>query len=372
MLRSVEALEPILDGWRALAELRGNAFITPEWFLAAIEHLEPGGEPVVVAVHGEDGVLLGVLPFVYERASRTLRFAGAGAGDRFHPAADLRDENLVAAAAAPALDRRGLGWRRLALDGVDVSADWWRTLTSALPSRSASVARPPAAYPYIPLAGRSWDQYLAGRSRQLRSQLGRKGRGLAKQHQVVFRQTRVRDEVDADLSSLFALHAARWQSRGRASSMADRSLPAFHSAFAAAALERGWLRLYVMEVDGAAAAAWYGWRLGDRWSYFQAGFDPAWSRQSVGFLLLAETIKDASEEQAAEYDLLLGDEPFKARFAEAERWGQTVVVVPAVHPIRLAAAAGSVARRLWRRLPSRLRERALSLRARREGRPHAS
>ena len=64
-----------------------------------------------------------------------------------------------------------------------------------------------------------------------------------------------------------------------------------------------------------AVAGWYGWRVGDRFSYYQAGFDPAWSRYSVGFLLLAETVREAIAEGAAEYDLLLGDEAFKARFA---------------------------------------------------------
>jgi CelD/BcsL family acetyltransferase involved in cellulose biosynthesis len=81
------------------------------------------------------------------------------------------------------------------------------------------------------------------------------------------------------------------------------------------------MRLYLLEVDGAAAAARYGWRVGDRFSYFQAGFEPAWSRQR-GFLLLAETVRAAIAE-GAEHDLLVGDEAFKARFATGERLGST-------------------------------------------------
>ena len=65
----------------------------------------------------------------------------------------------------------------------------------------------------------------------------------------------------------------------------------------------------------------------------QAGFEPAWSRYSVGFLLLAETVREAIAEGAVEYDLLVGDEAFKARFATGERLGSTVLLAPPISRI---------------------------------------
>jgi CelD/BcsL family acetyltransferase involved in cellulose biosynthesis len=113
----------------------------------------------------------------------------------------------------------------------------------------------------------------------------------------------------------------------------------FHREFTREAQGRGWLRLYLLEVDAAPVAGWYGWRLGNRFSYYQAGFDPAWGRYSVGFLLLAETVREAIAEGASEYDLLLGDEPFKARFATGRRLGRSVLLAPRVSRSRLAATA---------------------------------
>jgi CelD/BcsL family acetyltransferase involved in cellulose biosynthesis len=124
------------------------------------------------------------------------------------------------------------------------------------------------------------------------------------------------------------------------------------------------LRLYRLEVDGTAVAAWYGWRVGERFSYYQAGFDPSWSRYSVGFLLLAETIREAIHEGAAEYDLLLGDEAFKARFATDERLGRRVLLAPSISGGRLAAAAMGLARSAMRAMPAPARERVRALRNR--------
>ena len=117
-------------------------------------------------------------------------------------------------------------------------------------------------------------------------------------------------------------------------------------------------------MDGAAAAAWYGWHVGDRFSYYQAGFDPAWSRYSVGFLLLAETVREAIAEGAAEYDLLVGDEAFKSRFATGERLGSSVLLAPPVSRMRLMASVERVARSGWLAMPRPAREGIRTLRQR--------
>ena len=112
---------------------------------------------------------------------------------------------------------------------------------------------------------------------------------------------------------------------------------------------------------GAPVAAWYGWRLGERYSYYLAGFEPRWSDASVGLLLLAHTVREAIEEGAVEYDLLLGEEAYKQRFATASRPIETVILTRAFHPMRLVARAEATLWRAHRRLPPRIRERSRSL-----------
>jgi CelD/BcsL family acetyltransferase involved in cellulose biosynthesis len=189
-------------------------------------------------------------------------------------------------------------------------------------------------------------------------------RSLRRDHQVRLRRPGTAEEVSLDIGTLFDLHDARWEKRPGVSSIANPEARAFHREFATAARERGWLRLYLLEVDGAAVAAWYGWRVGGRFSYYQAGFDPAWSRYSVGFLLLAETVREAIAEGAAEYDLLLGNEAFKARFANGKRLGRSVQLVPPISRTRLASTAKGVVRSGVRAMPEAARGRLRALRNR--------
>jgi CelD/BcsL family acetyltransferase involved in cellulose biosynthesis len=359
------ALAPVLDEWRRLAAARGNAFLTPEWYLAALNILHRGAVPAVAVLRGGDGAVRGLFPFVDVRSSRRRRlisFPGTRFGDIFHPVAEQRDEVEVAAAVAPVLARHVGARCRFDLGRVGFGAGWWRELARAWPGRMTVVAQPEEVLPYIALDGFDWQGYLATRSGQFRSQLKRKMRSLERDHEVRLRRSETAEEVSNDLDTLFDLHDARWEERPGASSFANLEARDLHRAFAVAAHEHGWLRLYLLEVDGAAAAAWYGWHVGDRFSYYQAGFEPTWSRYSVGFLLLAETVREGIAEGAGEYDLLVGDEAFKGRFATGERLGSSVLLAPPISGTRLTASAKRVARSGVRAMPGPARDRIRAVR----------
>jgi CelD/BcsL family acetyltransferase involved in cellulose biosynthesis len=351
-----DGLGQVADSWRRLAAQRGNAFVTPEWYSAAISTLHRESSPAVAVIRETDGRIRGLMPMLSARprgAPRLLSFPATRYGDLYHPVAAEGDDERIAAAAAPILAQH-LG-RRCQLDvgRVDAAAGWWRELARAWPGPMTAVQRPVEALPYIELDGSSWEDYLSERSRGFRSQVGRKMRGLRRDHRVRLRRPASEQEVLGDLDTLFELHEARWAGRQVASAIADPGAREFHRRFMLEASRHRWLRLYLLEVDSEPVAGWYGWRVGDRFAYYQAGFDPAWGRYSVGFLLLAETVREAIAEGAAEYDLLLGDEPFKARFATAQRLGRSVLLAPPFSRPRLRATARAWLTRLRSRTTPR-------------------
>ena len=211
--------------------------------------------------------------------------------------------------------------------------------------------------PFVPLTGHTWDTFLGARSRNFRSQVRRKERALVDGEGAKFRATAVPGEVRADVAEFFRLHNSRWDEREGGSTITSPTVHAFHEDFAAAALERGWLRMSFLEVEGTAVAALYAWRIGGRYAYFQAGFDTAWADKSVGLVLMAHTVREAIEEGADEYDLLLGDETYKARFATDERAVETLVVAGALDPTRLLAQVDAGVRRATDGLSPELRAR---------------
>lgn len=354
LIDRIDRLGELEGEWRRLAVGRENAFVTPEWFFAWWRHYGEGHVPLAGAVWAGE-TLRGILPLVVSagRGRSTARFAGSGLGDHFHPVCGAADETGVAIAVAEAIHAAHARPPAIVLENVDSHAAWWRELGRALGVAPPLVDRE-STLPSASLAADGWDQYLARRSRNLRSQIGRRRRALERDHEVRVRSTEAAT-VEQDIATLFRLHDARWASRAGESSLRGERARRFHADFAAAAQRSGWLRLCFLELDGEAVAGWYGWRVGGRYAYYQAGFDPAWAERSVGFVLFTETIRAAVEEGVEEYDMLLGDEPFKLRFADSERPVCTAMLAPRLRPVRVAAAAESRLRRTAHRLPERVR-----------------
>jgi CelD/BcsL family acetyltransferase involved in cellulose biosynthesis len=160
---------------------------------------------------------------------------------------------------------------------------------------------------------RGWEAFLAGRSANFRQQVRRRERRLARSHELRFRLAADAHRLDDDLDLLFALHLVRW---GAASPFLRWE--AFHRDFARLALRRGWLRLWFLELDGRPVAAWHGFRFSGVESYYQAGRDPEMADESVGFVLLAHSIREAANDGMQEYRFLRGGEPYKYRFADSD------------------------------------------------------
>jgi hypothetical protein len=165
-----------------------------------------------------------------------------------------------------ALAERVPSWDLLLAERLPGDGEWERPLGAPVLRREDS--------PVIEIEGTSWDDFLASRSPNFRSQVRRKERKLAREHSLLFRLSDDPARLGDDLEKLFELHEARWGEAGSGALSGARA--AFHRDFAPLALERGWLRLWIAEVDGTPVAAWYGFRFGGTEWYYQSGRDPAW------------------------------------------------------------------------------------------------
>jgi CelD/BcsL family acetyltransferase involved in cellulose biosynthesis len=275
------------DAWRAHGEARANVCVTPEWARAWLAVQGERARPRIAVSRDAGGEVRGVMPMARVRlgAASLLRFAGYDLGDVFHPACAEGDEEAVAAECVSALAAEA-GFGGAILDFVPAGAGW---PAAAARASGLAIGRPYRGnvLPWIDLSDGSWEDYLATRSRNLRSQVRRKTKAVVRDFDAVLRPADSAT-LAADFDALAELHERRW--RG-GSSVFGPGPRRFHAGFAAAALRRAWLRLGVLELRGEPAAALYGWHLGDRYFYYQAGFDPGFERESVGFVLLARTIR---------------------------------------------------------------------------------
>jgi CelD/BcsL family acetyltransferase involved in cellulose biosynthesis len=325
----LDGFDAIAADWDALAESAAGVFSTALWSRVWWKHFGAGRELLLHAARSADGSLAVVLPLYAWRARlpRVIRFLGHGPGDELGPVYARGEHDAASRMLRAALD--GLDWDVFFAEQLPGEEPWPGLLAGRVWRREACPSlRLPA----------SWDDYLAGRSPNFREQLRRREAGLRRAGDVV---TRLADEttLDRDLDALFSLHRARW-----GSTPTDFGDTAFHREVAREALARGWLRLWLLELDGDPVAAWHGFQVGTVCSYYQAGREPAFDRHSVGFVLMAHSIRSAVAEGATEYRFGRGDEAFKSRFASGDPGLDTVLLTRGA--VGAAALAGArVARR---------------------------
>ena len=299
-----DSLPPLSAEWDALALASRSVFATSEWASVWWECCGGSGTLRVVEARASDGTLAGIVPLVLSRIGplRVVRFLGHGVGDLLGPI-----HGPDGCIAGPVLLDRALR---------EISGEWDVFLGERL-QRGPSWAQPGMSElkvesnMVLPLSRwPSWDEYVAALSRKMRQQLRHDEKALHERHRATFRMTRDPARLDADLDLVFALHRARWS--GSKSSFVPGET--FYRKFAALALERGWLRLWILEVDGMPVAARYDFEFAGVYHAYNAGRDPAWNKAGVGLVLRAHTMREALQGGAEEYRFLRGEEPYKKRF----------------------------------------------------------
>jgi CelD/BcsL family acetyltransferase involved in cellulose biosynthesis len=333
----IEDWDTIAGDWAELAKTCGNVFGTPEWVTTWWEHFGGGRPRLLVGLRDSLGRLVAFAPLYLwrERPLRIARVIGHGPSD----------EAAVLIAPERRPDALGSLTDVLASQRYDAfigeqlpRRDGWGTLPAATRLREE-------ASPVLDIAGRSWEEFLAGRSTNFRQWLRRRERRLAAASTSVRFRTCDASSETADFDLLLRLHRLRWPSGSGFSRAAS-----FHRRFALLARERGWARIVFLEVDGEACAAWYGFRFAGADCFYQGGRDPRWEPFGVGSILLAETVHQAFREGQSEYRFLRGDEHYKSRFATRDDGLETVALASRRIGRAAVAAVAALPGRLQRRL----------------------
>jgi CelD/BcsL family acetyltransferase involved in cellulose biosynthesis len=203
-----------------------------------------------------------------------------------------------------------LGWLRrpgsrlVDLDGLAAAG----TLGSAL-DRNV-VDRIAAPYTTLPATG---EEYLAGLPGKVRSTITRTRKRFAKEG-VESRRVAAGDLAGA-LDVLAELHEHRWSEASNFLASWDR----FRAAAAAGALVGDVIVEELVTTDGEVIAIELDLLAGGRCAFYQAGrrVDREW--RGCGSVVRAALIDRACSDGIREYDLLRGDESYKAEWADARR-----------------------------------------------------
>jgi CelD/BcsL family acetyltransferase involved in cellulose biosynthesis len=358
-IEETAVFERLREAWTELlaASSCDRLFLTWEWLFTWWKHLAGGRKLSILAVRSGRN-LVGLAPLALAPAPIShlwslprLEFLGVGnVGSDYLDVIIRRGyETGVMGALAEHLAGRNLAIALTQIDAKEGAA--WR-LGGELAQRGWSDSRTVTSVcPFIDLRGRSWSSYLESRGASLRYNFRRRVRQLERSG-ICIERAEADGQRQKSLELLVALHHMRWRERGGSDAFHRRALVGFHQEFSQHALERGWLRLLTLRVGGEPAAGVYCFRYGGTFSFYQAGFDPGYAKQSVGLVTMGLAIKTAIEEGAEEFDLLHGDESYKFHWACQTRELGRLALYPA-HKLgalcRRTAELDRAARRAARR-----------------------
>lgn len=313
--------------WRELLDNSDcdTIFLTWEWLYTWWQHLADGRKLALLVVRQQDR-LIAIAPMAVRRADyrhlrpfRALELLGNGyAGSDYLSLIVRRGYETEAIDAMNA----SLIKRRLAIEWSNTSRGARIMTEAALGLRKAGYITTRITQhfsPFVNLENHNWQTLMAQPGKPGLTRFNKKLRKLNTDFVVTFDRTRTQTALPDDLGTLVSLHLKRWSGRGGSNALSEPTLRGFHEQFSRIALQNDWLRLYILRLDGQAAAGVYAFHYKGRTSYYQAGFDPTFNRYSVGHLALGLSIQQALEEKSLEYDLLHGEEEYKYAWFDDER-----------------------------------------------------
>lgn len=336
-----EELAGLAPYWNALA--RGVPFRSWPWLGGWWRHYGHAGDSdnrrlFALAVYDDGNELVGLAPWYVDsipKQGEVIRFLGSGdvCSDYLSILSLPGREDQVAGALADWLcgdaPRTGwCSWSLLTLGGVDAGDGVTRRFVERMAARGSLIYSQPGPNCWRIDLPATWDEYVAMLSKSHRKQVRRLQRRLFDTGRARLHIAQQPADLTRGLTALSELHERRRGQLGETGLFTDPSFAGFHREIAGPLLADRVLQLVWIELDGRAVAAEYQ-LVGSNVVYaYQSGIDPAALDCEPGRLAMMATLRRAIDEGYRSFDLLRGDEPYKAHWRARPRASIEVSILP--------------------------------------------
>lgn len=305
-----------------LLRCNNSVFSTWEWLSIWWKHFGTG-KKLLVLLAKEDEKIIGIAPLMYSihkmfglRIGK-IEFVGTPQSDYNDFILTSKKEECI----------------RLFIDHLSNLSEKWDCIdltdipeySDAMPFliEMSKTVTPIHKCPYTPLS-KSYDIFLRGLSHNRRYDLQRNLKRLERGFKVDFVDYSGVQSYVEGMNVFLELHQKRWKLKGfPAVSQRYRN---FNFDIAHSFSKRGWLGLFSLRLSGKPVAAFYGFKYKGKFYSYLSGFDPRYSRYSVGNLLVAKAIERSIEEGLTEFDFMRGDEDYKDRWNTMGRCNHEAII----------------------------------------------
>jgi CelD/BcsL family acetyltransferase involved in cellulose biosynthesis len=313
--------------WRKLLHASSNNrfFLTWEWMYTWWLHLAGKRKLHIITVR-KDGLLIAIAPLALcpPRISRLMPFrvleflASGGVGSdylSFIIRTGYEEDAQRQLAASLAGSRR-----MLELVRIEKASHTMQDMATQFHKTGWRFSRQTTNYcPFARLSGHSWESYLGSLKPSHQKYYARKTRKLQRDFSVELNEVSTEVQRQEAMELFVRLHLESWAERGGSTALHKQELIDFHQALSGICLERGWLGLYTLKLDGVSAASIYLIKYGNVVHYYQMALHSDYSKYSIGLIILGESIRKAIEAGAVEYDFLHDNEAYKFLWAREQR-----------------------------------------------------
>jgi CelD/BcsL family acetyltransferase involved in cellulose biosynthesis len=330
VIETLEELEALRPAWEELlASLpQASIFSSWEWLAPWWRAFGDGQRLHVISFQSSAARLAGIAPLSFS----TLRSAGfqwkiarlMGDGSKDSDNLDLPvlpeyEEEFVDALLLH-LNEHSRQWDFCEWNTVPENSPLALHLPMHLKERGWTVVTTFTPCSSIPLP-HTWDLYLKQLSARERGNVRSFTRRLERLYRVQYRRCSQFQDIKRDLESLFELHQLRWRAGGQPGTFNSPTRRQFYYDLASLLLSRNQLELWFLELNERPVAAQFGFRFRSVVYALQAGFDPAFTKDSVGYVLCAHALRTLIGEGIRKYDFLGGVSDSKTRWgAEIGRY----------------------------------------------------
>src|SRR5579859_611416 len=335
IVRKWNELEAIRPAWESILQGSGvlTIFSTLEWLGAWWKAFAKDKELETPVFSNADGEIVAIVPLYSDCVQTTrpfrvrrLRLVGDGSEDSDNLDLIVRGgyETPFTQAFLSWLESNP-HWSICELNTLPLDSTSLPPLISELQGRRWTLRRLERPRSRIALPA-TWESYLNQTlSKKEKTKIGYYTNRLMKRFRVSIVKCDQVQALPASLAILFGLHQKRWQSKGKPGAFASAPRCELYYEMGASFVERGWLEFWILQLEGKAVAAQYGFRYRHVVYSLQEGFDPEYSSDRVGYVLRAHVLKTLIGQGVRYYDFLGEEDPSK------NRWGAEVGSYADIH-----------------------------------------
>ena len=341
-------------------------FCTPEWLKSWWDAFGSQIRLCILAFVGDGDRVLGIAPLYIETVDhallgsmRQIRFVGDGSGDsdNLDLVTRVGTEGACIDAMLNWIVRNGCSL--CAFNTLDATSSSAQILAQRLSAGEWVLQHTATPSSHVDFP-QTWKEYFESLSSGFRKLLRQSARGLNSAYRVNLRRCERPDEIPGMLNDLFRLHQKRWAQIGEPGSFTSAERRTFYAKMAAAFLERGWLELWSLDLNGKSAAAQISFRYRDTVYGLQEGFDPALRKLHPGYALRAGMFESLVARHIKKYSFLGGFSAAKGRWgAKCGEYANFTFAIPqtrGAYHIALDRSAAASKEWLRQHLPAQMWE----------------